>query len=104
MKKPLLLIAAVCLAGCSTFNTTQTDKSYELQPGKTGTNITFREITTKATARTFWDARSALANFKATQTDKTQSATVGALNNESSGTNAVTVLKEIRGIVEALPK
>ena len=95
-----LLLLAACgalLMGCSTFTTTQTDFSYE--EGKP-----VRQITTKAKARTFWDSKSALASFAATQSDKTQSAKVGGLSQESSGTNALEVVREIRKTVEALPK
>lgn len=81
-------IAAFALSGCAKFITTQEDTSYDATTG----NKT-RTITTQASARTFFDANSQLAKFKATQTDKTQSATVGTLNQESSGSNAVQVLR-----------
>ena len=47
-----------------------------------------RQITTKATSTTFFSAKSDLAKFKASQTDKTQSATVGSLGQEGGQTNA----------------
>lgn len=86
--KPILLLSLLVLTGCSSFYTCQTDSSYE-------NGLIVRAVTTKAKARTFFDAKSALANFKATQTDKTQSAFVGGLNQETSGTNAI-------GLVEAV--
>lgn len=94
-----LLVLAVALAvspiGCARFSTTQTDLSHENgQPA--------RKITTKAKAWTFGTSKSALANFKATQTDKTQGASVGTLTQESSGTNAVAVVNGLARIAEAL--
>lgn len=78
----LFLTPVAMVVGCARFQTTQTDTSYEK-------GVPLRTITTKATATTFFEAKSALASFKATQTDKTQSASVGALNQESGGaTNA----------------
>jgi hypothetical protein len=85
-----ILCALLSLAGCSTFVTTQTDLS-------TNPDGTQRTITTKAKATTFWDSGSALANFKASQTDKTQSATVGSLNQFSTATNVSQMTGEILG-------
>jgi hypothetical protein len=77
-----LSIIALCLCGCARFTTTQTDVSYE-------NGIKVREITTRASAVTLIESKSALANFKANQTDKTQSASVGQLDQEANATNAV---------------
>lgn len=94
MKKYLLLIL---LCGCSSFKTVQEDVNYEQgQP--------LRSITTKTTARTFFDSKSELSKFKASQTDKTQTTSVGSLSQESNGTNAVTMLEALAKIVSALPK
>lgn len=87
----------LCLTGCASFVTIQTDTSYE--NGKP-----LRSITTKAKARTFFDAKSQLATFKASQTDKTQSAQVGGLTSETSGTNAVQVLDKLLLLVQSLPR
>lgn len=84
---------AVLFTGCARFNTKQTDASYE-------NGIQQRTITTKATAWTFGTSKSALANFKASQTDKTQGASVGALSQEASGTNAVEALKSLENILK----
>lgn len=89
---PLLCIPL--LAGCARFGTVQKDISYD---STTGNKI--REITTKATGSTFFDAKSELAKWKASQTDKTQSAEVGGLSNLSSGTNAVQALKELNTLM-----
>ena len=82
-------ISAFCIApGCARFSTPQTDLSYENgQPQ--------RALTTKAAAFTFFSARSQLTNWKASQTDKTQGATVGALTQESSATNLVDLVGAI---------
>ena len=75
-------------SGCARFATTQTDLSYENgQPQ--------RALTTKAAAFTFFSARSQLTNWKASQTDKTQGATVGSLTQESSATNLVDLVGAI---------
>lgn len=73
--KNLILILAVALSGCATYTTRQTDISPE------------RTITTEVSVRTFWDSDSQLANSKATQTDKSQSAALGTLNQSSTSTN-----------------
>jgi hypothetical protein len=89
----LMLVGVLLLAlmtGCASFSTTQTDES-ENEDG------TIRKITTRATARTFWQARSDLASFAATQTDKTQSAKVGSLKQESYSTNATRVIEAAVG-------
>lgn len=92
--RSLCSLAALLLCGswtgCAQFTTTQTDVSPE------------RTITTKATAWTFATSRSALANFKASQTDKTQSATVGALTQESSTTNLAANLDAMTRFIHAL--
>lgn len=87
MKPLTLTLLALSLVGCARFTTIQTDASPE------------RTITTRATAWTFGTSRSALANFKASQTDKTQGASVGSLAQESSGTNVVQALQAIDSIL-----
>lgn len=100
MKRNLIAVCAVLLlAGCASFSTTQKDISYEQ-----GQKV--REITTTAKARTLIESKSALAQFQATQTDKTQSAKVGSLSQESAvSTNMVGAVEAItRGIVEGVVK
>ncbi len=105
MISPIKVILAATVGvllwtGCARFSTTQTDISYD---AKTGTKI--RQITTQAKAGTFYDSKSALANFKASQTDKTQSASVGSLTQESSGTNLNQLAESIiSGIVQGAIK
>lgn len=84
MKRTLLLVAFLPLAGCAHFETTQIDQR--------GTN---NVISTKASATTFFQSKSALANFKASQSEKTQSATVGGLNQEADGATGIAALTEL---------
>lgn len=72
--------------GCASFRTEQTDERQSDGSSK---------ITTITKARTFFDSRSALAQLKATQTDKTQSLGVGSLAQETSGTNATAIAESI---------
>ena len=91
--------ALTCLSllagGCSAFTTTQVDLTRP-NGGKL--------IATRARAITFFDSKSELSKFKATQTDKTQSAAVGSLNQEASGTNAVQFLEALAKLAAAVPK
>lgn len=94
-------LASLCLQGCASFSTVQTDIS--TTKDKDG-NPTTRTITTKAKASTFFESKSTLATWKATQTDKSQGATVGGLEQASTGTNTVALLKALADLVGALPK
>jgi hypothetical protein len=88
------IVAAFALAGCARFTTTQT----ETRGDKNGETT---EITTRVTATTFFDSRSALANFKASQTEKTQGASVGSLTQDAASTNLNTIVESVtRGAVE----
>lgn len=92
---PLLLLL---LTGCARFSTTQTDRSYVDDAGHE-----IREITTVARTTTFFESKSSLASFKASQTDKSQTASVGALNQEASSENAVRLTEAIAaGVVRGL--
>lgn len=96
--KPLLTLTLFLLSGCARFTTQQVERRYNSE-GKITT-----EITTTVGASTLFDADSKLTNFKATQTEKSQGASVGTLDSSSSGTNAVEVLDRLYKIVNALPK
>ena len=88
----LLLLPALLFTGCANFSTKQIDTSYDDQ-GKPA-----RTITTQAKAYTFWESKSSLASFKATQTDKTQSASVGSLNQDSqASTNTANMAGQFLG-------
>jgi len=79
MKKILILLpVATLLGGCVRFTVNQYDRSYDPETG----NLV-REVVTKPAATTFFAGSSALANWKASQTDKTQTASVGALSQEA---------------------
>ena len=102
MKKTLPFLALLLLVGCAQFKTIQTDISTTYK--EDGTKIV-REITTRAGSSTFFDSKSQLSNWKASQTDKTQTANVGSLNQEASGTNTVDLIRAIaEGIVSGMSK
>lgn len=85
MKMLFAIVALSFTVGCARFSTTQKDLSYENgQPQ--------RQITTHAAAYTLLASKSALASWKASQTDKTQGASVGGLAQESSGAEQLGVI------------
>jgi hypothetical protein len=88
----LVIPLLIMLGGCARFNTTQKDVRYDDRT----------EVTTKATAWTLGTSKSALTNFKATQTDKTQGASVGTLNQDTASTNAVAALEAIGRIIDSV--
>lgn len=90
------LVLLILCQGCARFNTTQTDLSYE-------PNGTKREITTRATAYTFVAGKSALSNWKASQTDKSQGASVGGLTQESDATETLKAVAEILKAAKPAP-
>lgn len=96
------LVLLTCLlslnffTGCARFSTKQVDLRTDAQSGET------TKITTKASAFTFFDAKSKLANFKANQTDKTQGASVGALEQDATSANALEALKAIESIAKSI--
>jgi hypothetical protein len=89
----------VLLAGCSTFTTTQTDKRTNEKTGETTTVITHARSTT------FFDSKSNLAKWKATQSEKSQGAEVGGLAQESNGTNVTQLIEAVtRAVVQGAMK
>lgn len=93
-----LLILPLLLCGCAHFTTDQDDNTLD-STGK-ATHV----VHTHASATTLFDANSQLAQFKASQTDKTQSASVGSLNQNSSGTNVVAALQAVAALAGAIAK
>ena len=92
MKLIYILTGCVALVGCAHYTTTQTDVSYEKgQPS--------RSITTKVSVGTLFDSTSKLATSKATQTDKSQSSTLGGLDQGSSTSNSVVMLQAVSSMV-----
>ena len=86
---PCVVLATLC--GCARFSTTQTDIRSNAETKETTTVIT------RAASWTFFDSKSALAKWKATQSDNRQSAEVGGLSQQADGTNVV-------GLIEAVSK
>lgn len=91
-----LLGIAVLATGCASNSQRQYDRSFGAD-GKLQ-----REIETRVSARTVFDAKSELANFKASQTDKTQSIAIGRNAAEASSTNASSTLKDLIRLYLAL--
>lgn len=79
--KNLALLVALALSGCATYTTKQSDISPE------------RSIITEVSVRTFWDSNSKLADSKAVQTDKSQSASLGGLTQSATSTNVTAQLE-----------
>lgn len=94
MKTIFAILTIASVTGCSSFSTIQTDES----DTKTG----IRKITTRVKTRTFFDSKSELAKLKASTTDKSQTLGVGALSQESSGTNVINLIEAaVRAAVKA---
>ena len=55
------------------------------------------ERVTVVKATTLFDSKSELAKLSSGQTDKSQKVSIGALNQESSGTNAVNLVESVVG-------
>jgi hypothetical protein len=94
----LALLTVVSFAGCARFSTRQVDTTIGAD-GKPS-----REIVTRASAFTLWDSKSQLANWKAAQTDKSQTASVGSLIQEANSSTNITAIVEavVRGAVSAV--
>ena len=87
MKRILTIAALLALAvGCAQFSTKQSDISY-------GTNgLPVRAITTEVKVTDFADSNSSLTKSKALNTDKSQSAELGNLNQSATSSNVVAAL------------
>jgi len=86
MKKLLLVLCLLALASCAQFSTKQSDISY-------GTNgLPIRAITTEVKVTDFADSNSSLTKSKALNTDKSQSAELGNLNQSATSSNVVAAL------------
>lgn len=90
----LCCVLLLC-CGCSSFTTTQTDLSYEDDQGRT-----IRLVQTRATARAVFEASAKLAAFKASQTDKTQTASVGSIEQQANSTNLTALLKAATALLK----
>lgn len=73
---------AVVLLGCATFTSTQLETQQDGSKRETTINIA-----------TVFDAHADLAKLRASTTDKSQTTTIGALNQESTATNLVILMQ-----------
>lgn len=99
MKKLSLLLGGL-LVGCATNVHKQTDESYEIN--SEGKAQAVRKVTTSSKTRTFFDSDSKLTDLKATQTDKSQSISIGSLDSNASGTNVVQGLQSLENILKMI--
>jgi hypothetical protein len=88
----IAFIAALAMAGCARFRTTQIDE-------RKAPDGQITKVSTIVSASTLFTSKSQLANFKASQTERQQGASVGSLSQESSGTNAVRALEALDSIL-----
>ena len=85
----LIAVTLVALAsGCSRFKSTVTERN--TPDGST-------ERVTKVSAGTLLDSKSELTKLNSGQTDKSQKVSIGSLNQESSGSNAVSFAESVVG-------
>ena len=73
-----------CFTGCARFNSRMTRTDAD------GSVVESRQSVT-----TFFDAKSDIAKLRASTTDKTQGLTVGSISEETSGTNAVSLIHAV---------
>ena len=83
---PSIVSALVLMTGCARFKSTVTE--VERPDGSV-------ERVTRVTAGTLFDSKSELAKLSSGQTDKSQKVSIGSLNQESSGTNAVNLVESV---------
>lgn len=76
-----LVILLPLLMGCARFSTRQSEIRDD----------TKTTIITKASSWTFFDSKSSLSKWKAIQSEKSQSASVGGLEQSAVATNLVTI-------------
>ena len=85
---PPLIGFLVLTTGCARFTSTVTERT--LPDGVT-------ERMTVVKAATLFDSKSELAKLSSGQTDKSQKVSIGSLSQESSATNAVTLVESVVG-------
>lgn len=86
----LYTIVSLCLlTGCATFSTVQTDENTASDGAQT-------LVSTRVNARSFFAANSSLSGWKASQSAKTQGASIGSLVvNSDAGTNVAAIAAAI---------
>ena len=85
---PLTLSSLLLTGGCARFSSTVTETT-------TPEGVT--ERVTRVKAGTLFDSKSELAKLSTGQTDKWQKVSIGALNQESSATNATGLVEAVGG-------
>jgi len=90
MKKNIVFVVTVLAlaSGCARFKSTVTERI-----GKDGVT----ERVTQVSAGTLLDSKSELSKLSSGQTDKSQKVAIGSLNQESSGSNAVSFAESVVG-------
>ena len=90
MKKNILFVVTLVAlaAGCARFKSTVTER--KAPDGST-------ERVTQVSAGTLLDSKSELSKLNSDQTDKSQKVAIGSLNQESSGSNAVSFAESVVG-------
>lgn len=97
-------LLACCIAGGLVVSGCATAKIDQTVTETTKEGVTTSRDT-QVRVRTFFDSKSELSKLKTTNTDKTQSIGIDALNQQSSGTNVVDAVSKISGaVVEAAIK
>jgi len=85
---PPLIGFLLLTSGCARFTSTVTERT--LPDG-------VMERITVVKAATLFDSKSELAKLSSGQTDKSQKVSIGSLSQESSATNAVTLIESVVG-------
>jgi len=85
----IILAALVAATGCARFKSEVTERV-----GADGKTI---ERVTVVKAGTLFDSKSELAKLSSGQTDKSQKVSIGALSQESSGSNALGFAESVVG-------
>ena len=96
LKLALLALSIIGMAGCARFSTTQIDERFNEETKEKTT------VTTQASAFTFFDSNSTLATWKAEQSEESQSAEVGGLDQTSLSPPPELIESVTRGIMKRL--
>jgi hypothetical protein len=86
----LLVPMGLLFGGCGSFRNVQEDRSVVINPDGTREE---RNIVSRQSSRSFFDSKASLRGFSVSQTDKSQSTQLRGLDQQTSGTGAVQVLK-----------
>lgn len=89
MKHAYLFATLALLTGCTTFSTTQSDESQDAQGVE-------HQVKTQVRVASFLSARSTMQGWKASQTGKTQGASIGSVD---AGADGATNIAAIAGAI-----